>query len=86
MAKEPAGTPKFTKGQIVMIALLNEARQPINELAKKCAQCFAKPGVIVSWGSYSLNRVARLVHQVKMDDGKVLLLTEDCLMPVKGSV
>ena len=86
MAHGLAATAKFTKNQVVMISLYDEDGEVINDLAKKCIRYLARTGVVGSWGIYLLNGVSRLVYHVRMDDGKVLLVTEDCLMPVKGSV
>ena len=86
MAHGLAATAKFTKNEVVMISLYDEEGKVINDLAKKCIRYLAKTGVVGSWGIYLLNGVSRLVYHVRMDDGKVLLVTEDCLMPVKGSV
>jgi hypothetical protein len=86
MAREPSGTPKFTKNQVVKISLYDQEGRFKNDLAKRCIAYAAKPGVVGSWGFYFLNGATALVYHVRMDDGKVLLLTEDCLMPVKGPV
>ena len=83
MVKGPAGAPKFTKNQVVTVSLYDQQGRFRNDLAKKCIAYSTKPGVVGSWGFYFFSGSTALVYHVRMDDGKVLLLTEDCLVPVK---
>jgi len=81
MAKEPEEKPRFHRGQVVMISRDNERGEVVNDLARKAVSYFAKPGVLVTCKRYSTRPL--LVYGVKMDDGTILQLTEDCLVPVR---
>ena len=83
MLKDRAVTPKFTKGQVVRVSLCRQDGQVKNELARKCLRYSSECGTVSSWGLYFLDSGTRLVYHVRMNDGKVLLVTEDCLVPVK---
>jgi hypothetical protein len=75
--------PRFTKGQVVMLSLLDQEGRPKNDLARGCpSYYYAQSGVVVNW----VDTRTVFVYQVRMDDGNVLQFSEDCLMPVKGDV
>ncbi len=82
MLKERPTVPKFTKGKLVTVSLYGQDGQVKNDLAKKCLPYSEKSGTVSSWGFYFLGSGTRLVYHVRMSDGRVLLLTEDCLIPV----
>jgi hypothetical protein len=87
MPKEPTPTPNLHVSQLVGIIFLNEQGQPKNDLALKCdPYYFAKFGEIKGWTSRSINGQTEIVYFVKMDDGAVLKLTEDCLIKVKSHI
>ncbi len=77
MGKEP----KYHKGQVVYIGLLDRQGQPKNDLARRYSTYFAKSGVLVRCQRYR-NR-EQLVYTVRMDGNELILVTEDCLVPVK---
>jgi hypothetical protein len=83
MATEAVGTPKLHKGQVVMVSCFNERGQVRNEFARKALPHYAKVGVLVSCRRDATRSL--LVYGVKMDYGSMLQLTEDCMVPVKGS-
>ena len=83
MLKERAALPKFTKGQSVRVSLYAQDGEVRNDLARKCLRYSSECGTVSSWGFYFLDIGTRLVYHVRMNDGKVLLVTEDCLVPVK---
>ena len=85
MIKQHMAASRFTKGQTVGISLYDEEGRLRNDLAEKCLAYSGLTGTIGSWGYYFLNGGTRLVYHVRMDNGKVLLLTEDCLMSAKSS-
>jgi hypothetical protein len=75
--------PRFTRGQVVMLSLLDPEGQPKNDLARGCSTYYyAQRGVVVSW----VDTGTVFVYQVRMDDSNVLQFSEDCLMPVKSDV
>ncbi len=75
--------PRFTKGQVVMLSLVDQDGQPKNDFARACpSYYYAQRGVVVSW----VDTGTVFVYQVRMDDSNVLQFSEDCLMPVKNDV
>jgi hypothetical protein len=74
---------RFTKGQAVMLSLLDQEGQPKNDFARVCPSYYhAQSGVVARW----VDTGTIFVFQVRMDDGAMLQLTEDCLVPVNGPV
>ena len=90
MAKEPVGAPRFANGEQVrlaaLLALQRNDEQPKNGHAERSLRYDGLIGTIVNSAFYSLKGLKGFVYRVKMDDGTVLQLTEDCQIPVKGSV
>jgi len=74
--------PKFIRRQLVRVALYNEKGKPKNKLAAKSIKYCAQVGEVADWGMLNVKGVRKLAYRVKMDDGNILTLTEDCLMPV----
>ena len=75
-------SPRFTKKQIVRISVYNSQGKPKNELARKALSYYSQVAEVVSSSMFEMGRKPILVYRVKADDGKILQLTEDCLMPV----
>ena len=76
-------TPQFTKKQVVRISLYNHQGKVKNVLAKKALPYYSQVAEVVSFAIYEMGHKAVLVYKVKVDDGTILSLTEDCLMAVK---
>ena len=81
MASKPKSTPKFSKKQVVMLSLLDQAGQPKNPLASEATTYYAKNALVL----HIVNSQSDFIYTVQTDDGSVFLLTEDCLVPVKDS-
>ena len=79
-------TPKFAKKQVVRLALYNHHGKAKNELASKALPYFAQVAEVISCAPHEMGQVVILVYRVKVEDGSVLQLSEDCLMPVKDRV
>lgn len=75
--------PKFTRKQIVRISLYNEKGKLKNELARKALRYYAQVAEVKSVNLYEKADKVSLVYKVKVEDGTILNLTEDCLMAVK---
>jgi hypothetical protein len=75
-------TPKFSKKQVIRISLYNDKGKIKNELARKALPYYAQVAEIMSVNLYEQSGKPSLVYRVKMDDGTLVNLTEDCLMPI----
>ena len=81
--EEPTSKPLFAMGHLVMIAPFNQKGKPKSDLANKSAKYYAHTGVVASVGLPGKKSITGFVYRVKMEDGNVLELTEDCLFRVK---
>ena len=75
--------PKFTNKQVVRISLHDTKGKPKNEFARKALPYFAQIAVVLSVAMYEKSGKVILVYKVRVEDGTVLKLTEDCLIAVK---
>jgi len=82
MPNEPAQAPKFRRLQTVILSLYDREGKP-KDLAAGCVRYNAHYGEVVGW-KYSPEK--SLIYKIEMEDGKILELTEDCLVGLKGSV
>ncbi len=71
--------PKFHKGQLVQIGTRNEKGEFLNEWARRAEPYSAKLGDLVRCQRYLIGGVPLLIYSVKMEDGTILKVTEDCL-------
>lgn len=83
--KEHVWSPTYAKGELVRTSLFDQKGRPKNDAARKCLSYYAQVGVVAGWFHYSVKGLTDFVYKVRMDDGKILQLTGDCLMPVGGS-
>ena len=67
-----------------MVAPCNQKGKPKNDLAKKLAGYNAHTGVVVGVGLPTKKGILGFVYKVKMEDGNIIQLTEDCLFRVKS--
>ena len=75
--------PKFRRLQTVMLSLYNHEGKPKTDLAAKFMQYNAHYGEVVSW---KMSQGVGVMYKVEMEDRKIIELTEDCLIEIKGPV
>ncbi len=72
--------PKFKRGDIVLLSLLDEKGVPKNDLAKEAAEYYSQSAEIITLSVASGESEEVFVYGVQTDDGNFLELTEACLM------
>lgn len=72
--------PKFKRGDIVLLSLLDEKGMPRNDLAKEAAEYYSQSAEVITLGVTSAEGKEVFVYGVQTDDGNVLELPEACLM------
>jgi hypothetical protein len=77
--------PKFKKKQLVRISLHDKKGEPKNDFARQALPYFAQVAEVLGVNLYEKSGKAFLVYKVKVEDGTILQLTEDCLMAVIDS-
>ena len=78
--------PKFTRRQVVRISLHDQRGKAKNKLARKALPYFAQTAEAMSYTLGEMSGKVVLVYKVRVDDGTVLQLTEDCLMTIKERI
>ena len=73
-------TPKFKRGDIVLLSLLDEKGTPKNDLAKEAADYYSQSAEIITLSVTSDEGEQVFVYGLQTDDGNFLELTETCLM------
>jgi|WetSurMetagenome_2_1015567.scaffolds.fasta_scaffold41910_4 hypothetical protein len=74
--------PKFVRKQVVRLSLFDNKGKPKNDFARKALPYYAQVADILSIIPHEKSGKVILVYKVKLEDGVVLQLTEDCLIPV----
>jgi hypothetical protein len=72
--------PRFARGDIVLLSLLDEQGMPKNDLAREAADYYSQSGEVITLALTSVEGKEVFVYGVQTDDGNVLELTEPCLM------
>jgi hypothetical protein len=76
-------TPKYGKGQKVRISLHESSGKVQNELARKSLRYYSQTAEVISGALWEAGGAVVVVYRVRAEDGTILQLTEDCLMPLK---
>ena len=72
--------PKFARGDIVVLSLLDEQGMPKNELAREASEYHSQSAEVITLALTSVEGKEVFVYGVQTDDGNVLELAEGCLM------
>ncbi len=72
--------PKFKRGDIVLLSLMDENGMPKNDLAREAAEYYSQSAEIITLSVASDEGKEVFVYGVQTDDGNFLELPETCLM------
>jgi hypothetical protein len=73
---------QFDINQVVRISPYDKKGRVKNNLARKAIPYFSQVAEVLNYDLYEMGSKVVIVYFVKVDDGTILQLTEDCLMTV----
>jgi hypothetical protein len=73
---------QFAPNQMVRISPFDKKGRAKNSLAQKALPYYSQVGEVLNYDLYELGSRIAIVYFVKVDDGTILQLTEDCLMAI----
>ncbi len=82
MPKRLKAMPRFGRGDIVLLSLLDKEGAPKNDLAKEAATYYSESAEVVTLSVTSIDGGDVFAYGVQTNDGNILELTEDCLTPL----